>query len=121
MGQPEIKHTCARLLFGAGFCLVPAFVLLASMSPVQGQNVAQPPSAGETPPRAGALQKPVIIDSESLPPAVTVEHHGRLLVLTCGKSAGGVLSSNTSPRGAPPRFAIYQGQRQIGSGQFEYG
>ncbi len=121
MGRSDIKYPHGRLLFGAAFCPALAFALLVATPAARGQNVAQPPSAGETLRGADALQEPIIIGSESLPPAVTVEHRGRLLVLTCGKSAGGVLSSNVSPRGQPPRFTVYRGQRQIASGQFEYG
>ncbi len=53
---------------------------------------------------------------------VTIERHGRLLVLTYGPKPGaGGLMPSTGVRGEPPRFAVYQGQRQVASGQFEYG
>jgi hypothetical protein len=69
----------------------------------------------------GVLQEPASRSGSPLQP-VTVEHHGRLLVLTYGPEPGaGGLASPTGARGEPPRFAVYQGQRQIASGQFEYG
>jgi hypothetical protein len=95
---------------------------LMSAAPAWGQDVAQPSSAGEeSPPGAGVLQEPAGFSDSPLQP-VTVEHRGRLLVLTYGpkpRADGSV--SFTHPRGKPPRFAVYQGQRQIASGQFEYG
>ncbi len=118
-----MRDTRTRLLSGAMVWLVPGFVL-ALATWVWGQNsVAQPPPVGkESPPRAGVLQDPAPDGGGPLKPAVTAERRGRLLVLTCAfKSTGGGLSSNIGPRGEPPTFAIYQGQRKIASGQFEFG
>ena len=70
---------------------------------------------------AGVLHEPAARSGGPVQP-ITVEHQGRLLVLTYGpKPSAGGLVSFTDPRGEPPRFAVYQGQRQIASGQFEYG
>ena len=70
---------------------------------------------------AEAIQGAPPLGDSPLQP-VTVEHQGRLLVLTYGPKPGaGALASPTSTRGESPRFAIYQGQRQIAAGQFEYG
>jgi hypothetical protein len=70
---------------------------------------------------AGVLHEPAGRSGGPVQP-ITVEHQGRLLVLTYGpKPSAGGLVSFTDPRGEPPRFAVYQGQRQIASGQFEYG
>jgi len=70
---------------------------------------------------AGVLHEPAARSGGPLQP-ITVERHGRLLVLTYGPKPGADGSvSFTGPRGAPPRFAVYQGQRQIASGRFEYG
>jgi hypothetical protein len=53
---------------------------------------------------------------------VTVEHHGRLLVLNYGpKPGGGGLTANPGPRGERPGFVIYKGQQPIASGSFEFG
>jgi len=143
-----MRHTHTKLVSAAviGFALALA---LASVPPARGQNVAQPPWRGrpalasrghpglallgyvapvasgvqgqDAPAMAGALQEPASLSGSPLQP-VTVERRGRLLVLTYGpRSAGGGLVSFTDPRGEPPRFAVYQGQRQIASGQFEYG
>ena len=70
---------------------------------------------------AGVLHEPAARSGGPVQP-ITVEHQGRLLVLTYGpKPSAGGLVSFTDSRGEPPRFAVYQGQRQIASGQFEYG
>jgi hypothetical protein len=89
---------------------------------VQGQDAPATKEQGrDALATAEVPQEPAALSGGPLPPAVTVEHRGRLLVFTFGKSAEGVLSSNAGPRGEPPRFAVYRGQRQIASGQFEYG
>jgi len=70
---------------------------------------------------AGVQQEPASRSGGPLQP-VTAEHRGRLLVLTYGPKPGADGSASfTGPRGEPPRFAVYQGHRQIASGQFEYG
>ncbi len=70
---------------------------------------------------AGVPHEPASLSGGPLQP-VTVEHRGRLLVLTYGSKPGaGGLMSSTDPRGESPRFVVYQGRRQIASGQFEYG
>jgi hypothetical protein len=113
-----MRHAHTRLVSAAVICFGLA---VAPTHPVRGQDVAQPPSAGESPPGAGVLQPPTTLSGGPLQP-VTVEHQGRLLVLTYGPKPGaGGLASPTSARGKPPRFAVYQGQRQIAAGQFEYG
>jgi hypothetical protein len=77
------------------------------------------PASGQEAPQG----EPVILESGGpLLPMVTVEHKGRLLVLTYGPtSAGGGQSANADARGEPPGFTVYKGQRKIASGQFEYG
>ena len=116
-----MRNTHAQLLPGAMSWLV-LVVTLASVAFTLGLNVAHPPAAEkEPPPGAGVLQEPAQLGDGPLLP-VTAEHQGRLLVLTYGPKPGaGGLASPISPRGEPPRFAVYQGQRQIASGQFEYG
>jgi hypothetical protein len=70
---------------------------------------------------AGVPHEPASLSGGPLQP-VTVEHQGRLLVLTYGpKPTGGLMVDPGPPRGESPRFVVYQGQRQIASGQFEYG
>ncbi len=92
---------------------------LVSTAPAWGQDVAQLPSAGqESPPGAGVLQEPAPVSSSPLQP-ITVEHRGRRLVLTYGPKPGA--PSFTGARGSAPRFAVYQGERQIATGRFEYG
>ncbi len=139
-----MKHPHTQLALAAAFWLVLAWALTAS-----GQNVAQAPWRGrpalasrghlglvflshdapvafhmqgqDALATTGVLQEPASRSGSPLQP-VTVEHHGRLLVLTYGPEPGaGGLASPTGARGEPPRFAVYQGQRQIASGQFEYG
>ena len=71
---------------------------------------------------AGVLQEPATLSGQSLPSMITVERHGPLLVLTYGsKSAGGGLMSNVDSRSEPPGFVVYQGQRPIATGKFEFG
>jgi hypothetical protein len=65
---------------------------------------------------AGVPQEPVADSASPLQP-VTVEHRGRLLVLTYGPKPGA--ASFTGARGSAPRFVVYQGQRQIAAGRFE--
>jgi hypothetical protein len=97
-------------------------LVVASLSPAQGENAAQPPPAGESPPGAGAPQELTALDGGSLQPGITVERQGRLLVLTYGSKPGsGVLSSGVDPGQEPPGFVVYRGQRPIAVGQFEYG
>ena len=66
------------------------------------------------------LQEPALLGDSPLLP-VTVEHQGRLLVLTYGPKSSGGLMADPNPRREPRRFAIYRGARQIAAGQFEYG
>ena len=103
-----MKPTPTRLLSGAVLWLVLGSVL-----------ALRTPAGGQETPQDGAM----IVKSGGPPlPTVTVEHKGRLLVLTYGPpSAGGGLMSNAGPRDEPPGFTIYKGQRKIASGQFEYG
>jgi hypothetical protein len=54
-------------------------------------------------------------------PGVTVERQGRLLVLNYGVPGEDAQSEPKSEPNSPPGFAIYEGQRKIASGQFEYG
>jgi hypothetical protein len=102
----ELMHT--KLLSGAVLWFVLALVL-----------VLRAPAGGQEAPQGG----PMIVKSGGpVLPTVAVEHKGRLLVLTYGPtSAGGALMSNAGPRGEPPEFTIYKGQRKIASGHFEYG
>ncbi len=94
----------------------PGLALLGYGAPVASDVQGQDALA-----TAGALQEPATRNSGPLQP-VTVEHQGRLLVLTYGpKPTPGALMSFTDPRGEPPRFAVYQGERQIAAGQFEFG
>ncbi len=108
-------------LLSVAFAIVVTLALV-STAPAWGQDVAQPPSAGGEAPRgAGVLQEPATLSSSPLQP-VTVEHRGRLLVLTYGPKPGADgVTPYMAPRGTPPRFAVYRGQRQIAAGQFEYG
>jgi hypothetical protein len=97
-------------------------LVVASLSPVQGENVAQPPPAGESPPRTGVAQELTSPDGGSLQPGITVERQGRLLVLTYGfKPGSGVLSSGVDTHQEPPGFVICRGERPIAIGRFEYG
>jgi hypothetical protein len=103
-----MRPTYTQLLSGAALWFVLGLVL-ALRTPAGGQEV---PQGG---PR-------IVKSGGPLLPPVTVEHKARLLVLTHGPaSADGGLMSNAGPRGEPPRFTIYKGQRKIASGQFEYG
>jgi hypothetical protein len=91
--------TRTQLLCGAFIWLTLAAALWQS-APARGQTasvLAGQPSAGK--------------------PGVTVERQGRLLVLRYRTT--GEVTQNDPNR--PPAFAIYQGQRKIASGQFEYG
>jgi hypothetical protein len=139
-----MRRTRAMLLFG-----VMVWLVLESTALVRGQNAARPAWRGrpalasrghpglallgygasvvsdvqgqDTSATIGVPQEPAPLRGGPLQP-VTVEHQGRLLVLTYGPQPGaGALASPTSTRGEPPRFVIYQGWRQIASGQFEYG
>ena len=57
-----------------------------------------------------------------LKPSVKIERQGRLLVLTYhAVDAQGAPYSTAEQRSLSPRFTIYKGQREIASGQFEYG
>ncbi len=143
-----MRDTRTRLLSGAMVWLVPGFVL-ALATGVWGQSVPQPlwrghlalavsrasrpRSAGRMPATrvpatqvqgrdalatTGMPQEPATGSAGPLQP-ITVEHHGRLLVLTYGPKPGA--ASFTGVRGSAPRFAVYQGQRQIAAGQFEFG
>jgi len=104
-----MKFTHTHLTLAAAFWLALGSTLASS-----GQNVAQAPWRG-------VQQEPASRSGGPLQP-ITAEHRGRLLVLTCGPKPGaGGSASFTGPRGEPPRFAVYQGHRQIASGQFEYG
>ncbi len=121
MGWLEMRPTHTGLLSVAAACFVLALAL-ASTPSARGQEVAQPPSAEESPTVAEVLQEPTTLDGKPLPPGVTVEHRGRLLVLTYGsKSAGGGLMPNVNPQDEAPGFVVWQGQRPIASGKFEFG
>jgi len=102
----------ATVLFALG-------LVLASTVPVWGQDVA----GDESPPRAGVLHEVAAAEvAGSVGPTVKLEHKGRLLVLDYRPSGSvGGQPATAGPQGEPPRFAIYRGQRQIASGQFEYG
>ena len=107
-------------LLSVAFAIVVTLALV-STAPAWGQDVAQPPSAEEeSPPGAGVLHEPAPVSSSPLQP-VTVEHRGRLLVLTYGPKSTDGLMVDPDRRREPPRFVISQGRRQIASGQFEYG
>lgn len=57
-------------------------------------------------------------------PKVSAKRSGRLLTLGCelhNADGSKYLPKNAEEYGNPPRFAIYQGDRLIGSGSFEYG
>jgi hypothetical protein len=92
-------------LSAAAVCVVLALAL-ASPIPAREQQIAQPAAS------PGGL----------LTPTLTVEHHGRLLVLICRpESAEKVRASNTRPHGDRPQWAIYKKHRLIASGQLGYG
>ena len=98
-----MRPTRTRLLCGAFVWLTLGAALWQNAS-AWGQTasvLAGPPSAGK--------------------PGVTVERQGRLLVLRYGTPGRDVQSEPRSEPNRPPEFAIYQGQRKIASGQFEYG
>jgi hypothetical protein len=143
----DLDRTCkGALLSGAALWLALGLVLTLR-APIWGQNVAQPSWRGlpalasrghpglallshdvpevqgqDALATAGVLQEPASLGGGLPVPTVTVERHGRLLVLTYGpKSTGGALMSNAGPRGEPPGFTVYKGQRKVASGQFEYG
>ena len=128
----EMRPARTRFLSGTAFGLVLGLALTPTF-PAWGQPVAPPPSAGEAPLGASrplkresfafgdpVLQEPSLLGDGPLLP-VTVEHQGRLLVLTYGPKSSGGLMADSNPRREPRRFAIYRGERQIASGQFEYG
>jgi hypothetical protein len=97
-----------RFLFGAAISVVLGWALVARM-PARGQ---------ETPPEGPA----VIQSGDRLPSMITVEHHGRLLVLNYGSKPGsGALRASPAPRNEPPGFVVYKGERPIASGSFEFG
>ena len=54
-------------------------------------------------------------------PYVTAKRQGRLLTLDCQLRDAGGRKYTSQTRTNPPRFAIYQGDREIASGSFEYG
>jgi hypothetical protein len=53
-------------------------------------------------------------------PVVSVKRAGRVLELSYDPRAGGAVYRDT-PRDTRPQFAVYQSDRKIGSGSFEYG
>ena len=56
-----------------------------------------------------------------LSPSVTVKRMGRLLKLDYQLRDDAGWTYQNNERTKPPTFAIYQGDREIGSGTFEYG
>ncbi|MCU0913212.1 MAG: hypothetical protein MUC88_01455 [Planctomycetes bacterium] len=115
-----MRHTRARLLSGAMVWLTLAGAPLVCAS---GQNAAQPPPAGvQVRPEIEGLPEVAVPETIGSPgPAVTLERQGRRLILNCPAARRDSLPVVGGPREEPPRFAIYQGQRQLASGQFEYG
>ena len=68
--------------------------------------------------------KPVRFDIRGpLTSSVTTQRAGRLLKLNYQllDADGRKYERNDGDRGHPPQFAVYQGDRQIASGSFEYG
>lgn len=53
-------------------------------------------------------------------PQVTATRWGRLLKLSYDARSGGY-ASRESARATPPQFVVYEGDRQVASGSFEYG
>ena len=53
--------------------------------------------------------------------SLTVKRAGRLLTLDCQRLGANGQRAPNPDRDHPPKFAVYQGDRQIGSGTFEYG
>jgi hypothetical protein len=53
-------------------------------------------------------------------PVVSVKRAGRVLELSYDPRAGGAVYRD-APRDTRPQFVVYQGDRKIGSGSFEYG
>jgi hypothetical protein len=117
-----MKCTYARLPFGATVWLTLGFVLALRSA---GQNVAQPPPAGpQASPGTAVLPGETLVPETitRVGPAVTVERQGRRLVLNCPSARrDSALFTPEGPREEPPGFAVYQGQREIASGKFEYG
>jgi hypothetical protein len=56
-----------------------------------------------------------------LVPMVKVQRQGRILLLDYNLQGVGGESYIGGDRSKPPTFAVYKGQKQIASGQFEYG
>jgi hypothetical protein len=142
-----MKTLHARILFGAAFGLALALVARGqnvAQPPWRGRpalvvsRASRPRPAGKMPATqvlamkeqgqdALATEKvpqepPDANNMKNQPSPITVEHRGRLLVLNYGPQPGsGGLMTNPRPRGDPPGFVIFKGQRPIITGQFEYG
>jgi hypothetical protein len=123
VAQPAWRGHLALASRGPLGLASPGYGAVLASQVVQGdfKSAPAPSGMGDSPATAEAPQEPAPGGGGPLQP-VTVEHQGRLLVLTYGpKPTPGALMSFAGPRGEPPQFAVYQGQRQIASGQFEYG
>ena len=53
--------------------------------------------------------------------SLTVKRAGRLLTLDCQRLGTNGQRAPNPDRDHPPKFAVYQGDRLVGSGTFEYG
>ena len=103
-----MKSLRIQIMSGAVFLVALGWVLVAWI-PARGQE-------------APSGEPAVVPSGAAASPMVTVEHHGRLLVLNYGPKPGsGGLMANPGPRGEPPGFVIYKGPRPIASGSFEFG
>ncbi len=96
-----MKSTRRQLRSGIFICLLWAAVLWLSVS-----------AWGQTAPLGGM---------PAMKPAVTAERQGRLLVLSYKLVGADGQPVTQNVPGGPPEFTIYQGNRRIASGQFEYG
>jgi hypothetical protein len=60
-------------------------------------------------------------ETPALRPAVTVQHQGRLLVLSYKLMDANDQPCTQSVSSSRPTFTIHKGNRKIASGQFQYG
>ena len=59
--------------------------------------------------------------SDALKPVLEVNHRGKYLELNCKLVDSAGQTSRLADPPQPPRFAVSNNDRQIGSGTFEYG
>ena len=69
----------------------------------------------------GLLVPAAAFAAEPPTPVVTAERAGRLLTLSCELRGADGRKHHPNGSDTPPQFAVYQGERLVGSGSFEYG